>query len=317
MLPQNKWILGKPSGSIIKNHRGNHDCRVKIFETGKVVSKNFKYNDEGLQKARNWMILSSYKLKQTTNLIKILDKKYILVKLTQNQIMTINIEFIPLIQKIMICTTKSSKSNTRYAIRSDLNQMMRIHNLLTGYDMVDHINGNTMDNTLENLRWCNFSINNSNRHNGKTSAGHSYTDRVTGEKCIKFKMKINKKCYEKYFYLKDRLNKEEAKKLAYIYRTFILTGKYDHKLDKYMKPKEYKMVRHYCQFQIDNIKSNMKSFDDYLKGIELDYHDKQNMYCKYVNVQIRQIIDLKFKMDFIANKIYELKEHEDDTKMKI
>lgn len=68
---------------------------------------------------------------------------------------------------------------------------------------VDHINRDTQDNRLENLRWASYSLNGVNRKEQITSSGHKYICKTSKGYHIAFKR--NKKLYQT-----NRASLEEA-----------------------------------------------------------------------------------------------------------
>ncbi len=171
-LPKNIWLLGKPAGTVFKRtgdnkYSGNVQDEFRIGHTKTFKISDYNSEDEAYQAGIKWQIETSYAFGVTGNLIKILDNNTILVKLTNGYIMKTDKIFIPLIQKISLCSTESgskSKNKNTYAYASFLGVNDQFHNLITGFDMVDHINGDTLNNCLENLRNVDHYLNNKNRH---------------------------------------------------------------------------------------------------------------------------------------------------------
>lgn len=99
------------------------------------------------------------------NRIKIIDSNTIEVELTKGQTMLTDMQFLDLCKRRKLCATKNSTKNARYyaAISID-SKLERFHGHITGFKMVDHINGNPLDNRLCNLRETTVKQNNNNRH---------------------------------------------------------------------------------------------------------------------------------------------------------
>lgn len=97
------------------------------------------------------------------------------------------------------------------------------------YDEVDHININELDNRLENLRWCNKSINGRNKNiqkNNKTGVQGVRYRKDKNQYIAKYVDNNGKRC-EKSF----SLNKyENAKELAIEYRQKMVDKYYNRKI---------------------------------------------------------------------------------------
>jgi len=168
-LPKNVWILGRPGGTVFERN-GVYHARIKTDQD--YASKTFAFDNSNKEQkkieAEKWKCITSYKLGYTDNLIRILDDQYIEVQLTQNEIMRTNIEFIPLIMQLKICSTRGgNEKSPNYATitlyKDGEKIQMKFHNLITQNKMTDHIDGNPLNNTMENLHSCDSYINNINK----------------------------------------------------------------------------------------------------------------------------------------------------------
>jgi len=214
-LPYNTWILGKPIGHIFKRSKDDdiytavvvdHDSKQhsKTFNI-----KNYSSDEETKKVAEKWQCETSYRLGITKNLIRIINDTTIEVKLTKDEIMKTDKIFIPLIQEIPLFVMTSG-NGMKYAATciNDVNR--RFHNFVTNFDMADHMNGTTLDNRLENLRFTDCSLNNSNRHN--EVKGVKEVNAIFG-KAYKTSIKIDGKEYSKYIPV-DNYDEGEAKEIA-------------------------------------------------------------------------------------------------------
>ena len=90
------------------------------------------------------------------------------IKLTQGQFALVDDEDYESLNKFKWHATKT-KVGTFYARRNSLKgefekyKTIRMHNQITGFEMLDHIDGDGLNNQKSNLRECNHSQNMSNR----------------------------------------------------------------------------------------------------------------------------------------------------------
>ena len=294
-LPKNIWILGKPAGTIFKRSNNDNIYNVRVNdEEDNPHTKTFnvsKYNSdkEAYNAAEKWRIETSYKLGMTENMIKIIDENIIEVKLTKNEIMKTDKIFIPLLQKINVCVGTSG-NGIKYVVATFDKQTRQFHGLITGFDMVDHIDGNTLNNCLKNLRYCDFSMNNSNRHitNNKhgymgikleeTPFGQSYVARIS----------INGKSYTKYFSV-SKYGEDEAKELAIEFRKKI------ENVTKYISNITDEDDEQLLRIELIKLKNTMKYIQQktvydaevYLSTIDINDNEHNNMHSYYLDEQMK------------------------------
>jgi len=140
-LPENIWILGKPSGTIFKRKNNAIVCNI-TGKDGHKYSKSFSIKKYGKIKAMNmakkWQIITSYNLGQTKQMIRIkgkhIETMYIEIKITNKQIIKTDIEMIKIIQQIPLLILNQNK----------------LHKFIMGNN-ITHINDNIYDNRLINL----------------------------------------------------------------------------------------------------------------------------------------------------------------------
>jgi hypothetical protein len=217
-LPKNIWLLGRPSGTVFKRGGENiYSSRVEDKE-GTGHTKTFsidKYNsdNEAYQVALKWQVETSYSLGVTSNLIKILDNDTILVQLTKGQVMKTNKIFIPLLKKIFLSTIEGGNKNAQpYAYASFNNISTHFHNLITCFNMVDHIDGDPLNNCLENLRNADSFLNNKNKHDANITKGVKLK-KIGGSEHYTVAIKFNTLSCTKNFSVEEH-GKEPAKELA-------------------------------------------------------------------------------------------------------
>jgi len=271
--------------------------------------KNYNSKEELNNAVKKLAIELSYKAGKTKNLIKIIDDNTIEVTLTQGEVMRIDKVFIPLIENITICTSMSG-NGIKYALVSNSNINKLLHGLITGFDMVDHIDGITLNNTLKNLRYCNTSMNNSNRHtvnNKHDNRGIKLEDSPSGPSWVA-RIKINEKTYSKYYKI-SKYGNDDAKKLAVEFR------KKAENVTKYISnltKDDNKQLLIIEEIKLENTMSYIRLntiFDKnkYLSGIILDEKDRTNMHLYYLNEQMKYYQWCKEEYDritrFLANKL--------------
>lgn len=305
LLPHNIWILGTPAGTVFKRSKEDdiYTARVTDYE-GKQYAKTFninKYssNEDAKKEAEKWQYETSYKLGLTKNLIRIINDTTIEVKLTKDEIMKTDKIFIPLIQEIPLFLVTSG-NGMKYAGVSINNTVRRFHGLITDFDMVDHMNGDTLDNRLINLRITDSSLNNSNRHN--VVKGVKEVDTNFFGKAYKSSIKIDGKEYSKYIPV-DNYDEDEAKKIATNMRKAV--ANVDLRNDKtqiIMDPKIMKIQIIKLEKMMNLIRNNT-CYDksSYLQDIKLSQEIKDEMFYYYFEIQMKYYKECKEKKDKIHN----------------
>lgn len=312
-LPKNIWLLGKPHGTIFKRS-GQNIWTVVVSDDNTKHTKTFNiesYDSEILvyNAAKKWQITTSYKLDLTKNLIKIIDDNTIEVKLTQNQITTLDKCMIPLVQSIPLFTALSG--NKIISCSTVLNSKnIQLHNLIMESDIVNHINHNTLDNRFLNLRFYDHSLNSDEEINNDTTGVAHITDRF-GE-AYRARIKLHGSEITKSFYIKKN-GKEIAKKMAIDFRrkaleinqdndNVILSTYDDDRLFKYLVDRISEIIDLY----VDKISLDK---DSYLSVINIDKKYKEDIYKKYIDITLDRISNLNKKVKKIRNIMHEKINH--------
>lgn len=166
-----EWQVGKPTGTILERidpKSGSQRFEVRYKIDGKIKSKSFAFTDttkeQTHKKAEDYLCNFSAQNDLMRNRIRKIDDTTIEVELTKDMIMKTDIQFIDLCQKYTLVSSKAGSKNAKYyACITIGNTNHNFHNYITGFEMVDHINREPMDNRLINLRDTNPKQNNNNR----------------------------------------------------------------------------------------------------------------------------------------------------------
>ena len=316
-LPKNKWILGKPSGSIFHRNNDINTYTICVLDTEQkqhTKSLNIKdYNnshEKTKKEAEKLKINMSYKLGVTKNLIR-LNENYIEVKIDESNIMKIDKFLLKLVMNINLCTSISGTSKTPYPLANFNNNSILFHRLITQYNndyLVDHINGDTFDNRFENLRPVNHSLNNINRHT--IIKGYKEVDTIFG-KAIKVCTKLEKKEFSKYYSI-EKYGYDQAIEMAQKFRKKIkLINSFDKTFIDELDEKEDKIMLKYLIKIIDKQKSiitmstnyNKNNYLEFTKDLKLDDKYKKSLFSNYIIQQIKLSDKIKEIHNLINEKI--------------
>lgn len=229
-----EWVNGKPGGTLFKRKNGKaYIVNMKNLETCKNESKLFSFSkyetpEEAFKTAKDYQIKRSKELNLTKNMYRVLEDGSFEVHIKDNITMLIDEQDIHLVDERTICLTRSSSPTSKYyaifsnkGTREDRKRGLQgvelVHKAITGFDMTDHINRNTLDNRRRNLRETTPKMNNNNKSHCHKQTGVLGVRFVEKDNSWQARIKQDDKEYSKYFSVK-RYGYEEAYNLAVSYR---------------------------------------------------------------------------------------------------
>lgn len=240
------WEKGKPGGTLFKRKDGN--CWNVVFQKeGKTISKTFSFKnyeneEEAYKEAKKFQIDKSKQLNLTKNMYrKLEDDTYWnndklnhppisnayeihILHNDKDYYMLIDESDLHIIDKYAVVITKNSHKNCKeYACFSQKGtredkklgklKNLSIHNYITGYKFVNHINRNPLDNRRCNLRESSAKLNNNNKGNVHKAKGILGVRFIQKDNAWQARIKQDNKEYTRNFSV-NKYGNEEAKKLA-------------------------------------------------------------------------------------------------------
>ena len=204
-----EWQVGKPKGGVTKI---KEKYRASTYtKDGKKKDKIFSTREE----AETFVHKTSHENGQTKNMIRKVDD-YIEVKIDDDHIMKTDIKFLDLCQSRCICKSKGGSKTASYYPKITIDgKTLNFHKYITNFKMTDHINRDTFDNRLQNLRETTHKQNNNNRGpDKKYDSNHIMGIRyVQRDNAWQARIKQDGKEYSKQFSVK-KFGENEAKELA-------------------------------------------------------------------------------------------------------
>lgn len=194
-----EWCLGKPAGCLLMKppKQGSsrfgsiqYRCNVNNKQRGKMFSMSEKFNEDAARKAAiDYGVKWSFDNGHTRNMVRRvpdgifwkedranapLTKNNVEVFIDDEHTMLIDFDDLHHVQSNNLTKTKGGHTNsvyyplfsfkgTREDKKNGKTMQKQVHNFITGWDMVDHINRNPMDNRRCNLRAATHKFNNNNR----------------------------------------------------------------------------------------------------------------------------------------------------------
>ena len=246
-----EWINGKPGGTIFQRKSGgNANAYNVVFNNVEPkVTKYFSFKtydgaENAYSEAKKFQVQKSNELGLTRNMYRKLPddiywnddpKNFPVTKNTyevhvvnnsDDYYMLIDECDLPTVDSLTICIVRSGKVNAQpYASFShkgtreekknkDIKWLQNVHNKITGFAMVDHINRNTLDNRRCNLRETNHKENMNNRGNvHKGASGILGIRYVKKDNAWQARIKQDGKEYTQSFSIK-KYGDDGAKRMA-------------------------------------------------------------------------------------------------------
>lgn len=176
------WQGGKIPGSIFQ---------TKHSSFAAAPPQGLRRNFDTREKAKEYLVAVAKSKGGLLNEYKIIEhkgKKYAIVRLSQDFCTLTDYESLDYIRKVNLCATKAGSEKAQHYCRAYANFVIAgYHNIITGFEMVDHWDRYPLDNRLENLRYTTHKDNAANTSNiGKTSVVVSdgmYEARITWTEC--------------------------------------------------------------------------------------------------------------------------------------
>jgi len=211
------------------------------------------------------------------------NKKYVIMQLSLDYVGLFDYDKLELLRKVNLSVTKTSKNSNPnakyYCIATINNRSAKIHNIITDYDMVDHINHYPLDNRFENLSLTNPRENN------------NHISKILNKKIEKLDNKFNVTI--KYLDLNVKFNEcktlsdsksFDTKNDAYIWlenriKEIDCKRDYDNDVIEYTKSYEEIMTKYSDNFKWHNNNSNDNSESDNNTNFisnENDHSDNQD-----------------------------------------
>jgi len=227
----NPWLGGKYAGTIfcrtnslawnmlLKTKEKNYTKYIKFDES----NKQEKYDE-----LNNLRMKLSDDLGLTRNKYRYIDDDTIEVKLDKDQTFITDSKFIDVVEKYTLYVTKSGTNvNSKYYVGLlDGRKNKMFHNFITGFNFVDHVDRNPLNNKLSNLIQSNNSQNNKNRTVGPKIYDPYYLSGIfeyvkDGKVYYRARIKENSISYEKHFSV-NKYGDDQAKKMAIRWRLDML-----------------------------------------------------------------------------------------------